>query len=76
MPAQPAMPMQQESAQFIERKTCIQCGDSQLLEIGSGHFDEGAVQRFIAADPWGEHPAPFLVGKRWSYVKCSACAQA
>ena len=64
------------SAEFVERTTCIQCGSPRLLELSSGLFSEGAVARFIDEDPWGEHPAPFLRGKRWSYVRCAQCAQA
>lgn len=62
-----------EVAGFIERKACIGCGHTALEEVSAGRFDEGAVQRFIDADPWGEHPAPFLRGQRWSYVNCRAC---
>lgn len=62
-----------ETAEFVERPACISCGGGNLQELSSGGFDEGAVQRFIAADPWGEHPAPFLRGQRWSYVTCRDC---
>ena len=62
-----------ETAQFVERAGCIGCSGRNLRELSSGGFDEGAVQRFIAADPWGEHPAPFLRGQRWSYVACQDC---
>lgn len=65
-----------KSAQFTERTACINCGSAQLHELCCGLFNEGAVQKFIASDPWGEHPAPFLDGQRWSYVKCLACGQA
>jgi SAM-dependent methyltransferase len=61
------------SAEFVERVACISCGSGKLQELASGGFDEGAVQRFIAEDPWGEHPAPFLRGQRWSYVSCGDC---
>ncbi|NCJ06243.1 methyltransferase domain-containing protein [Synechococcales cyanobacterium C] len=63
-------------AVFIERCTCINCGGDNLIELSAGRFDEGAVQRFIAEDPWGENPAPFLKGKPWSYVACQNCGQA
>lgn len=68
--------MQQATAQFNERTACINCGSNRLEDLCSGLFSEGAVQKFIAADPWGEHPAPFLDGKRWSYVRCVVCDQA
>lgn len=62
-----------ETAEFVERAACIGCGSRNLQELSSGRFDEGAVQRFMAADPWGEDPAPFLRGQRWSYVACREC---
>jgi 2-polyprenyl-3-methyl-5-hydroxy-6-metoxy-1,4-benzoquinol methylase len=68
--------MHQESAQFAERSACINCGRERLEEVCSGRYDEGPVEAFIASDPWGEHPAPFLIGKRWAYVRCEECSQA
>lgn len=64
------------SAQFIERSACIACHSGNLTEISAGLFNEGPLAAFIDTDPWGEHPAPFLIGKRWSYVKCDDCGQA
>ena len=68
--------MSAEIAVFNERKTCIGCNGSALLELSSGRFDEGTVKSFIDEDPWGEHPAPFLVQKLWSYVACANCGLA
>lgn len=65
-----------ELAAFAERIACISCGSSKLLELSAGRFDEGALKRFIEEDPWGEHPAPFLRGQRWSYVACQDCGLA
>ena len=62
-----------ESAEFIERVACISCGSPNLRTLSSGKFDEGAVARFIAADPWGEDPAPFLRGQPWAYAACQDC---
>jgi 2-polyprenyl-3-methyl-5-hydroxy-6-metoxy-1,4-benzoquinol methylase len=62
-----------ETAEFVERTECISCGSPKLRELSSGKFDEGALQQFIAADPWGEDPAPFLKGKPWSFVACQEC---
>jgi len=62
-----------ETATFTERIACISCGGSKLLELSAGRFDEGALKRFIEEDPWGEHPAPFLRGQRWSYIACQDC---
>ena len=44
--------------------------------MSAGKFDEGALKHFIEADPWGEDPAPFLRGQRWSYVACKECGLA
>lgn len=62
-----------EIAAFDERTACISCGSADLQELATGRFDEGAVAQFIGEDPWGEHPAPFLRGQRWSYVACRVC---
>lgn len=63
-------------AVFNERTACIGCKDPTLIELSCGQFDEGAVKTFIQQDPWGEHPAPFLVKKPWSYVACANCGLA
>ncbi|HEY8707517.1 MAG TPA: class I SAM-dependent methyltransferase [Burkholderiaceae bacterium] len=65
-----------ETATFLERNACISCSCRELVEICTGKFDEGAVKCFIEEDPWGEHPAPFLRGKKWSYVSCRKCGLA
>ncbi len=65
-----------ELAGFTERRSCISCGSVAYVELSSGRFDEGPLQRFIEEDPWGEHPAPFLRGQRWSFVACKDCEQA
>ena len=62
-----------ETAKFTERTACVSCGGAGLIELSTGRFDEGAVQRFIEEDPWGEHPAPFLRGQQWSFVACKDC---
>jgi 2-polyprenyl-3-methyl-5-hydroxy-6-metoxy-1,4-benzoquinol methylase len=62
-------------ANFIERKHCIACGNENLTGLANGSFDQGSVERFIAEDPWGEHPAPFLQGKPWALVECQSCHQ-
>lgn len=63
-------------ASFVERKNCIACGSTSLIEIASGYYDEHPLCDFIAEDPWGENPLPFLWGSPWSYVKCAECGQA
>ena len=62
-----------ETAKFTVRNACISCGGIGLVELSAGRFDEGAVQRFIEEDPWGEHPAPFLRERQWSFVACKDC---
>ncbi|EXF92170.1 type 12 methyltransferase [Pseudomonas fluorescens HK44] len=62
-----------ETAKFTVRTACISCGGTGLVELSAGRFDEGAVQRFIEEDPWGEHPAPFLREQQWSFVACKDC---
>jgi SAM-dependent methyltransferase len=60
-------------ARFIERAACVGCRGDALRELASGRLDEGVVGRFIAEDPWGEHPGPFLAGKPWKLVECTVC---
>ncbi|MFM7427009.1 MAG: class I SAM-dependent methyltransferase [Elainella sp.] len=62
-----------ETASFLERTACPGCSSNRLQKVATGRFDEGAVKRFIDTDPWGEHPAPFLRGKPWSFVSCQNC---
>ena len=64
------------TAAFVERVHCIGCRSKGLQELSSGSFDEGPLQDFIANDPWGENPAPYLIGHRWSFVQCRDCGQA
>ncbi|MGZ8984411.1 MAG: class I SAM-dependent methyltransferase [Methylotenera sp.] len=65
-----------ETAQFSERMTCISCGSNRLIELSTGLFSDSPLHDFIANDPWGENPVSYLIGKRWSYVKCGDCCQA
>lgn len=65
-----------EGATFSERKACIGCGGTRLRELSGGAFDESPLREFIEEDPWGENPAPFLRGRRWSYVACEDCGLA
>jgi hypothetical protein len=62
-------------AKFATREVCINCGGSNLREVASGLFTEGALHSFLASDPWGESPLPYLEGSRWSYVACNLCEQ-
>ena len=46
------------------------------MELSTGLFNDKPLCDFISSDPWGENPAPYLMGKRWSYVQCNDCGQA
>lgn len=65
-----------ETAEFLERSTCIGCGSEQLAELSSGSFGDQPLRDFIEKDPWGENPMPYLEGARWAYVRCKRCDQA
>ena len=65
-----------ESAQFVARPECINCGSISLAELSTGLFDDKPLYDFLSADPWGENPIPFLLGNRWSFVRCNECGQA
>jgi len=60
-------------AEFVTRDTCINCGSGNLHQLSDGLFDQEPLQSFLANDPWGEKPMPYLAGQRWSYVKCGEC---
>ena len=68
-------PESMESAEFVERNSCLACGGSRLAPVSQGQFDEGRLAAFIAQDPWGENPLPYLRGKPWMLVKCEDCGQ-
>ena len=63
-------------AEFVEQTHCINCRSYRLKELSSGLFNESPLHDFIANDPWGESPVPYLKDKRWSYVQCQDCNQA
>ncbi|GGI33767.1 class I SAM-dependent methyltransferase [Bradyrhizobium guangdongense] len=62
-------------AVFTERTECINCRSTDLTELSSGRYVDEPVQGFLAADPWGEDPLPFLRSATWSLVKCHGCSQ-
>jgi 2-polyprenyl-3-methyl-5-hydroxy-6-metoxy-1,4-benzoquinol methylase len=63
-----------ERAVFVERDRCLGCGGNSLDIVATGRFDEGPLAGFLAADPWGENPLPFLAGAKWTLVRCRACS--
>jgi 2-polyprenyl-3-methyl-5-hydroxy-6-metoxy-1,4-benzoquinol methylase len=68
--------MSQETAEFVERASCIACGSVALTELSEGLYGDEPVRSYIENDPWGDNPMPYLDGQRWQYVKCAACDQA
>lgn len=64
-----------EQAHFIERQNCINCGSGHLKEISHGKYWDEPLRGFLAADPWGEQPLPFLKDSIWSLIRCEACSQ-
>jgi|GEM_PF-6433941 len=62
-------------AEFAERTSCINCGGSHLTELSRGAYRDQPLAGFLAADPWGENPMPFLQNATWSLVRCDDCAQ-
>jgi 2-polyprenyl-3-methyl-5-hydroxy-6-metoxy-1,4-benzoquinol methylase len=73
MPSRWATVPQSERATFIDRSQCVACGSPRLEELVSRPFDGELTGDFIAADPWGENPAPFLRDASWTLVKCAEC---
>ncbi|MEO6184975.1 MAG: class I SAM-dependent methyltransferase [Steroidobacteraceae bacterium] len=63
-----------ERAVFISRDHCLGCHSTSLDVVASGRFDQGRVGEFLAADPWGEDPLPFLTGATWTLVRCRSCS--
>jgi SAM-dependent methyltransferase len=63
-----------EIATFISRDRCLGCYSTSLRQLSCGSFDDQPLHDFIARDPWGENPLPFLRGLRWEYVECADCS--
>lgn len=61
-------------ATFVSRDRCLGCYSTTLRPLSSGSFDDQPLHDFIANDPWGENPLPFLRGLRWEYVECADCS--
>jgi len=62
-------------AEFQERANCINCGAERLEEVSRGRYSESPLRDFIADDPWGESPLPFLRDAEWVLVRCAGCGQ-
>ncbi|MFT3986246.1 class I SAM-dependent methyltransferase [Aestuariivirga sp.] len=62
-------------AEFAERTCCINCKGTHLTELSRGAYTDEPLAGFLAADPWGENPMPFLQEATWSLVRCDDCSQ-
>jgi len=60
---------------MLERSRCINCASSHFEVLSSGHYRDDPVRGFIAADPWGESPLPYLHDETWRFVRCWDCRQ-
>lgn len=65
--------MQNEKARFVERANCITCGSTNLVQMASGRFNDDPLRSFIANDPWGESPLPYVADDQWAFVGCGDC---
>jgi 2-polyprenyl-3-methyl-5-hydroxy-6-metoxy-1,4-benzoquinol methylase len=64
-----------EHAVFVERKSCINCASTNYSELASGKYTDEPLMGFLAADPWGEDPLPYLRSAAWSLARCADCSQ-
>jgi 2-polyprenyl-3-methyl-5-hydroxy-6-metoxy-1,4-benzoquinol methylase len=67
--------MNLQQAEFIDRTRCINCQSTKLSEVARGNFADQPLAGFIASDPWGENPAPFLESAYWILSRCEDCGQ-
>lgn len=44
-----------------------------MKTLSTGHFIDSPLREFIAADPYGERPEPYLQDAVWEYVRCRQC---
>lgn len=63
-----------EGASFVCRDRCLGCYSTSIRMLSSGSFEDEPLRGFIANDPWGENPLPYLKSARWEYVVCEQCA--
>lgn len=67
--------MSSDRAEFETRTSCITCGSKELKELARGRFDEEPLHSFLANDPFGENPLPYLKDAEWQFVQCDVCQQ-
>ena len=63
------------AAAFIDRSHCINCNGIALREVAGGRYRDEPLHGFLAADPWGESPLPYLKEAHWQLVRCTECGQ-
>jgi SAM-dependent methyltransferase len=63
------------TAQFVERRRCINCRSGRLKQLSTRPFYENPLHDILKNDPWGENPLPYLKGKSWRFVQCEDCDQ-
>jgi SAM-dependent methyltransferase len=54
-------------------RNCITCSSAELETLSTGRFVDPPLRDFIAGDPYGERPEPYIAGAVWKYVRCRAC---
>ncbi|MCL4692704.1 MAG: methyltransferase domain-containing protein [Candidatus Hydrogenedentes bacterium] len=64
-----------QSAEFVERTHCINCGSTHLTDIASGRIGDNPLRSFLESDPWGESPMPYIENAEWAYARCEDCQQ-
>ncbi|MEY4546447.1 MAG: hypothetical protein RL685_2642 [Pseudomonadota bacterium] len=62
------------SEKMLQRSRCITCGSPRLEPLSSGHYRDAPLHDFVAADPWGESPLPYLKDEVWRFVSCRDCS--
>ncbi len=60
---------------FIEREACITCGAENLITLSKGRFTDNPLNGFLANDPWGKSPLPYIDEESWLFVQCANCSQ-
>ena len=63
------------AAQFRQRTECITCGAKDFTTLSSGNYKDDPLDTYLANDPFGVDPRPFLRDAKWEFVQCQACGQ-
>ena len=62
-------------AEFDVREQCITCGSEEFSTLSEGRFADEPLHGFLANDPFGEDPLPYLMNADWRFVQCKNCGQ-